>query len=186
MRMINRMFGVVALAATLALPGLAISADKPLTRSASAEVKATVVAVDLATRAVTLKGEDGKTFQVQAGDAVQHLDQVKPGDVVAVTYTESLAFQVVPKGEKAQGAAVSAERVAGGGQVGRTVTGYFKIDAYDPATHVLWGTTADGITKSVVVQDPQAQERLKKLIPGNVVQVTYSESLAIKLEKMSK
>lgn len=182
----TRTIPTLLLAAALALPGLAISADKPLTRSASAEVKATVVAVDLATRAVTLKGEDGKTFQVQAGDAVQRLDQVKPGDVVAVTYTESLAFQVVPKGEKAQGVTTSAERVAGGGQVGRTVTSYFKIDAYDPDTHVLWGTTADGNTKSIVVQDPKAQERLKTLIPGDVVQVTYSESLAIKLEKVSK
>jgi hypothetical protein len=95
----TRTIPTLLLAAALALPGLAISADKPLTRSASSEVKATVVAVDLATRAVTLKGEDGKTFKVQAGDAVQRLDQVKPGDVVAVTYTESLAFEVVPKGE---------------------------------------------------------------------------------------
>jgi len=176
----------LVLAAAMALPGIAMSTDKPLTRSASAEVRATVVAVDQATRVVTLKGEDGKTFQVQAGDAVQHLDQVKPGDVVAVTYTESLAFQVVPKGEKSEGVTASAERMAGGGQIGRTATSYFKIDAYDLDTHVLWGTTAEGITKSIVVQDPKAQERLETLIPGNVVQLTYYESLAIKLEKVSK
>ena len=80
----------------------------------------------------------------------------------------------------------SAERVTGGGQVGRTVTSYFKVDVYDPDTHVLWGTTADGNTKFIVVQDPKAQERLETLIPGNVVQLTYYESLAIKLEKVSK
>ena len=76
---------------------------------------------------VTLQGEGGKLFQVQAGDAVKHLDQVKAGDVVAVTYTESLAFQVVPKGEKSQGVSESAERTATGGEVGRQVTSYFKI-----------------------------------------------------------
>lgn len=184
--MLTRMISTLALAAALAPPGLAISADKPLTRSASVEAKATVVAVDLGTRNVTLKGEDGKTFQVQAGDAVQHLDQVKPGDVVKVTYTEALAFQVVPKGEAPQGEALLAERTKGGGAVGRAVTSYFKINAYDPDTHVLWGTTADGMTKSTVVQDPKAQERLKKLSPGNVVQVTYTETLAIKLEKIAK
>jgi len=182
----TRPVSALLLAAALAMPGLAMSADQPLTRSASMVAKAAVVAVDLNTREVTLKGEDGKTFQVQAGEAVQHLDQVKPGDVVAVTYTESLAFQVVPKGEKPQGVTTSADRTAGGGQIGRTATSYFKIDAYDQNTHVLWGTTADGITKSVVVQDPKAQERLKTLSPGNVVQVSYSESLAIKLEKVAK
>jgi hypothetical protein len=184
--MFNRKLIALFLAAGLALPAVSMSADEPLTKTGSVQMKATVLAVDQATRLVTLKGEGGKTFQVEAGDAVKHLDQVKPGDVVAVTYTESLAFQVVPKGEKPQGVSASAQRMEGGGEVGRTVTSYFKIDAYDPDTHVLWGTTADGITKSIEVQDPKAQEKLKKLIPGNVVQVTYSESLAIKLEKASQ
>jgi uncharacterized lipoprotein YajG len=64
------------------------------------------------------------------------------------------------------------------------VTSYFKIDSYDPNTHVLWGTGAKGNTQSITVQDPKAQARLAKLSPGNVVQVTYTESLAIKLEKV--
>jgi hypothetical protein len=59
-----------------------------------------VVAVDQKTRLVTLKGEDGKNFEVEAGTAVQHLDQVKPGDIVVATYTESLAFQVANRGER--------------------------------------------------------------------------------------
>jgi hypothetical protein len=50
---------------------------------------------------------------------------------------------------------------------------------------VLWGTTANGITKSITVQDPKAQAKLKTLSPGTVVQVTYSESLAIRLEKVA-
>jgi hypothetical protein len=182
--MFNKKILAVLLAAALALPASAMSADKPITKTASAEVKATVVAVDQATRLVTLKGPDGKTFQVEAGPAVQHLDQVKPGDVVAVTYTESLAFQVVPKGEAPQGVSESAQRIPGGAEVGRQATGSFKIDAYDPNTHVLWGTTASGITKSITVQDPKAQAKLKTLLPGTVVQVTYTESLAVRLEKV--
>jgi len=80
----------------------------------------------------------------------------------------------------------SAQRTATGGEVGRQVTSYFKIDAYNPDTHLLWGTTAGGITKSITVQDPAAQAKLAKLIPGDVVAVTYSESLAIDLEKVEK
>jgi hypothetical protein len=183
--MFSRKLLAVFLAATLTVPAVAMSADKPITKSESAQVKATVVAVDQATRMVTLKGPDGKTFEVQAGSAVQRLDQVKPGDVVSVTYTESLAFQVAPKGETPQGVSGSAQRIEGGGEVGRQATSYFTIDAYDPDTHVLWGTTASGIAKSITVKDPKAQARLKTLNPGTVVQVTYSESLAIRLEKVT-
>ena len=184
--MFSRKIFATILAAALALPAVAMATDKPLTKSASVQVKATVVAIDQATRMVTLQGEGGKLFEVQAGDAVKHLDQVKVGDVVAVTYTESLAFQVVPKGEKPQGVSESAERTGTGGEIGRQVTSYFKIDAYNPDTHLLWGTTAGGITKSITVQDPTAQAKLAKLIPGDVVAVTYSESLAINLEKVEK
>lgn len=184
--MFSRKILAVFLAAALALPAVSMATDKPLTKSASIQMKATVVGVDQATRMVTLEGADGKTFTVQAGDAVKHLDQVQLGDVVAVTYTESLAFQVVPKGEKPQGVSESAERTASGGEIGHKVTSYFKIDAYNPDTHLLWGTTAAGVTKSITVQDPVAQAKLKKLIPGDVVAVTYSESLAIALEKVAK
>ena len=79
----------------------------------------------------------------------------------------------------------SAQRISGGGEIGREATSLFTIDAYNPDTHVLWGTTANGITKSITVQDPKAQAKLKTLSPGTVVQVTYSESLAIRLEKVA-
>ena len=183
--MLSRKLLALFLAAALTLPAVSMSADKPITRSESVQVKATVVAVDQATRMVTLKGPDGKTFEVQASRAVRQLDQVKPGDVVSVTYTESLAFQVAPKGETPQGVSESAQRIPGGGEVGRQATSFFTIDAYDPDTHVLWGTTANGITKSITVQDPKAQAKLKTLNPGTVVQVTYSESLAVRLEKVA-
>lgn len=183
--MSNRKIVALLLSAALALPAVSMAADQPITKSQSAVARATVVAVDQATRLVTLKDPEGKTFEVEAGPAVQHLDQVKPGDVVAVTYTESLAFQVVAKGEKPQGVAETAKRTEGGGQVGRQVTSYFTINSYDPETHILWGTGANGNTRSITVQDPKAQAKLKTLSPGNVVQVTYTESLAIKLEKVS-
>ena len=183
--MFSRKVLAALMTAALALPAVSMSADKPITKSESAEVRATVLAVDQATRMVTLKGPDGKTAEMQAGAAVRRLDQVKPGDVVSVTYTESLAFQVAPKGETPQGVSESAQRITGGGEIGRQATSFFTIDAYDPDTHVLRGTTASGNTKSITVQDPKAQAKLKTLNPGTVVQVTYSESLAIRLEKAS-
>ena len=176
----------LVLATAIALPAVAMSADTPITRSESTEVKATVLAVDQATRLVTLKGPEGNTFDVEADPAVEHLDKVAPGDVVAVTYTESIAFEVVGKDEKPEGVTGGATRTSDGGQVGRTVTSHFKINSYERDTHVLWGTGPKGNTRSIVVQDPRAQKKLETLSPGDVVQVTYTESLAVKLEKVAK
>lgn len=177
------------LAATFMLPIVtlaaqsATSADKPLAAAETVEMRATVMAVDPATRMVTLKGGNGQTFDVEAGPAVQHLDQVKVGDVVMAAYTESIAFQVVPQGEESQGVSESATRVPGGREVGHQVTTSFRVASVDPATNILWVTLPNGDTKKIHVQDPKAQARLKTLSPGNVVEVTYSESLAISLEK---
>ena len=180
-------------AATLALPVAALadeaskaSAGQPLTRSQSVEARSTVTAIDPATRLVTLKGEDGQTFDVVAGSAVKNFDQIKVGDTVKATYTESLAFQIVPKGEAAGGASQGAVRIPGGAQVDQQVTTTFKVSSVDPATNTLWVTLANGETKKIQVQDPKAQERLKTLSPGNVVAVTYTESVAIQLEKLAK
>ena len=68
------------LAAALALPiATALAgtdpkapADKPLTRAQSIEARATVTAVDPKTRIVTLKTEDGETFDVEAGPPVKN------------------------------------------------------------------------------------------------------------------
>lgn len=182
--MFNDKILALVMVAALALPAVSMSADEPLKKSESIQVKATVVAVDQATRLVTLKDPEGETIQVEAGPAVKHLDQVKPGDVVSVTFTESLAFQVVPKGETPEGVSETAQRTTGGGELGRQVTSYFTINSYEPKTHTLWGTNAEGVTRSITVQDPKAQAKLETLSPGNVVQVTYTESLAIKLEKV--
>ncbi|MEJ1963422.1 MAG: hypothetical protein WDO56_18455 [Gammaproteobacteria bacterium] len=76
------------------------------------------------------------------------------------------------------------KKIEGGREMGRQLTTSFKIDAYDQDTHVLWGTTAKGETRKIVVQDPEAQAKLSTLSPGNVVQVTYNESLAIRLAKV--
>ena len=51
------------LAAAMALPAVSMSGEEPFTKSESVQARATVVAVDQATRMVTLKGEGRKTFE---------------------------------------------------------------------------------------------------------------------------
>lgn len=157
-----------------------------MTKAESVEARATVTAVDPATRTVTLKTESGEMVDVAAGSSVKNFDQIKVGDVVKATYTESVAFKVAPKGETPGGAAQVAERVPGGAAVGQQITTSFKVASVDPETNILWVTLPSGNTKKIHVQDPEAQKRLKGLSPGNVVAVTYTQSMAIQLEKLAK
>jgi hypothetical protein len=179
---------ITILTATLALPAMALAeqADKPLTRAASVEARATVAAIDPSTRTVTLKTEGGETVDVAAGSEVKNFDQIRVGDVVKATYTEAIAFQVVPKGETPGGASQTAQRIPGGAEVGKQVTTSFKVASVDQETNILWVTLPDGNTRKIHVQDPEAQKRLKTLSPGNVVAVTYTKSMALQLEKLAK
>src|SRR6185295_1103668 len=140
-------------------------------------VRGTVTAVDPATRLVTLKTEDGRTFDVPAGDEVNNFGKVAVGDVVEATYTESVVFQIVPKGEPRDDASQRVDPITGGAKPGQKVTSSFEVAAVDPTTNTLWVTLPDGSTKPVYF-DEKSQARLKTLSPGNVVVATYTASAA--------
>jgi hypothetical protein len=186
----TRLLGTI-LAATLAWPALVLAettnaTGTPLTRAQSVEARATVTAIDPATRTVTLKTESGGLLDVECGPDIRNFDQIKVGDVVKATYTESVAFKVVPQAESTAGADQTVNRIPGGAEVADTVTTSFKVASVDPKTNILWVTLPNGATKEIHVQDPEAQARLKNLSPGNVVAVTYTESAAVQLEKLAK
>lgn len=183
----NRILTAI-LTATLALPAVTLAAEpaKPLTRAQSVEARATVTAIDPSTRTVTLETEGGDTVDVAAGPGVKNFDQIKVGDIVKATYTESIAFKVAAKGETPGGASQTTQRVPGGAEVGQQVTTSFRVASVDPETNILWVTLPNGTTRKIYVEDPEAQKRLKTLSPGNVVAVTYTKSMAIQLEKLAR
>jgi Cu/Ag efflux protein CusF len=56
---------------------------------------ATVQAIDLENRLVTLKGERGRVMTVNVGEEARNLEQVKVGDRVVITYREAMAIELV-------------------------------------------------------------------------------------------
>lgn len=58
------------------------------------QLVATVEAVDLANRKVTLKGPQGNTRTIDVGEDIKNLDRVKPGDQVDIRHTEALAIAI--------------------------------------------------------------------------------------------
>src|SRR3990172_5146847 len=73
--------------------------DGTLERSNAVTVTATVVAINLKKREVTLRGPDGTTDTIHVDDRVKNLPQVRKGDQVVATYYESVAVQVKKPGE---------------------------------------------------------------------------------------
>lgn len=63
-------------------------------------LKATVAAIDLETRQVTLKGRDGDTVSFVVGPEARNLEQVHVGDEVEISYYDGLAMVLEPAGDQ--------------------------------------------------------------------------------------
>jgi Cu/Ag efflux protein CusF len=178
-----------------AFPALALLAACAATQMPSGkteevtESRATVTAVDPATRRVTLKDASGTTMTVTAGDRVKNLDQVRVGDEVVVTYTEALAWQVKPAGQGAPGVTSSenVSRAQSGDKPGGTVTSATTITAtitaIDLAKDTVTLTGPDGGAMTFKARDPA---NLRKVKVGDLVDITYSEALAIAVKPVGK
>ena len=168
---------------------MAKEAKKPSIKKENvATVKATVQAIDLATRVVTLKGPKGNVFDLKVGEEAKNLPQLKVGDEVVAQYYESIAVEVKKPGEPggvtASGALATAEPGAKpGGVVANQVTVTTTVEAIDPKkTHVtLKGP--EGNSVKVIVRDPK---NLKNVKVGDQVVITYTEALAISVEAAKK
>jgi Cu/Ag efflux protein CusF len=146
---------------------------------------ATVKALDLATREVTLQSTDGSTIRIHAGDQVRNLDQVKVGDTVRVTYYQSLAYDVRKPGDGAPGVTAAEElaRAKPGdkpaGAAGRVITVTATITAIDKSAMMVTLKGPDGDMVTVKARDPK---KLDRVAVGDLVNITYTEAFAIAVE----
>ena len=153
-----------------------------------ATVKATVEAIDLQNRVVTLKGPKGKVFDLKVGEEVKNLPQVKVGDEVVAKYYQSIALKVMPPGP-AEGVKTSEAAVAAkpgetpGAMVAKQVTVTATVEAIGPKKTFVTLKGPQGKVVDVQVRDPKNLENVKK---GDQVVITYTEALAISVEKPKK
>jgi len=171
----------------------AAAAPTPVVSGTIAEntvtVTAKVTAVNQKTRMVTLKGADGKSVTFHVDDSVKNLPQVRKGDLVTATYYESLAYSVMRAGDATRGVAVAqdlatakpGERPGAIGAQAVTVTA--KIKAIDKKNNTVTLKGPKGNLKTVKVKDPSNLDKVKV---GDLVQITYTEALAIGVEEAPK
>jgi Cu/Ag efflux protein CusF len=148
----------------------------------SVTVSATVQAIDHESRVVTLLGSDGEEVVFRAGPEVRNLAQVKKGDVVQVTYYESIAIEVKKPGTATPGVttAVDTDRAAVGEKPGavaaestRVVASVVRIDKKHQ-TVTLKGPL--GNVKTLPVKNPMHLDAVKV---GDLVEVTYTEAVGV-------
>jgi hypothetical protein len=146
-------------------------------------LEATVEAVDLETRMVTLRSSKGATT-IKAGDEVKRLSELKPGDVVVVRYFEALAMSIAdaatPTSVAAGDAAGRTDKTAppGAGAISR-VEAVVEITGIDAKAQTVTFKGPAGNSRTIRARYP---ENLQKVKVGDKVQVVYTESLAIAIE----
>ncbi|MFN7570967.1 MAG: hypothetical protein ACK5TK_05840 [Betaproteobacteria bacterium] len=164
--------------AVVSEPGKAMVAN-------AVQISAQVVAIDKATRTVTLKGASGEPVDVVAGPEVKNFDRIKVGDTVVARYLEALTLELRKSGagsgdvKVAEGAARAkpGEKPAVAGA--RQVTATTDVIAVDPVKSTITLKGPRGNRQTLNVRDP---EQFKVVKVGDKVDVIYTEALALSVE----
>ncbi|HUH92809.1 MAG TPA: hypothetical protein VL742_06635 [Casimicrobiaceae bacterium] len=184
--MVLAAFGSSALAQT----GGAVIGTGPGVGAAAetAEITATISAINHKTREVTLKGPQGREVTLQLSHEVKNFAHMKVGDTVTAKYVQALTLElkkgdkeVVSRTENA-GAATAKPGEKPAGMAGRHLRIIAEVTAVDPATQTV---TLKGPKRTVDlhVQDP---EQFKLIAVGDRVEANYTEALAIAVEPAKK
>ena len=168
---------------------VSVSSDKPGEITQMISVTATVAAIDMNTRELTIVNLEGQAITFLVDEEVQRLDEFKRGDKIKVDYYVSLASEIrEPTAEEKENPLVM---IAGAGKAS---------DDTAPAAAGLRQfkavVTIVGIDRSaemVTLQGPRGNylitrvlhpSRLEKVKVGDTVIVTYTEAMAVSLEKV--
>jgi hypothetical protein len=181
-----------ALALVLATAGAAVAQQGSVQQlSDNAELvttKATIQAVNLEKRQVTLKTADGRIHVLKVGSQVANLAQVKPGDVVKAAFYQSIATDIRPPGEGAPGitsvdlAARAKPGTLPAGAVVESVVYTFEIVGIEPENKDLVVKDPNGNIQVIQVLDPKNQALLPTLKLGDKYDIVITEGLAVAVE----
>jgi Cu/Ag efflux protein CusF len=189
---IGRGLALAAIAAAIASFAPRVAADEGTSRvihADSVKVTATVEAIDLPNRTVTLKDKNGVLTDLQVGEEVRNLAQVKKDDQVVAVYREAVAYEVLKAGTAMPSSdeSVVADRAKLGEKPAADVTKVqtltSTITAIDKEASEVTLKGPEGHQVTVKVKDPK---KLDGVSVGDLVQLTYTRAVAIAVEPAPK
>jgi Cu/Ag efflux protein CusF len=173
------------LGVVLAAPRAVAGPGEQQTRTTRATV--VVTGIDRTHRTVTLQGEDGDVQTIDVPQEVKSYDTLKVGDKIDIDYQESIALSLLPTGTKPTASESSSmNRIAKGvGATSRQMTVSATVISVDPKRNKVTFKGPRGNVRTVVVDDPDVQQRLPALKVGQVVQITYTEAMVLSIRPSS-
>lgn len=143
--------------------------------------RATVTAIDLKTRQVSLKNAEGETFDIVAGEQVANLPNVKVGDKVMLKYLQILDVELLKgtAGIRKRIVEVDGERAGAdekpGGGVGMKVTIYADVIGLDKQQQTV---TVRGVdeTLTIKINNP---EQFNLIAEGDQLKAVQTKAIGI-------
>jgi hypothetical protein len=150
-----------------------------------------VSGIDRAKRTVTLTNADGERNTMSVPSDVKAFDTLKVGDHVDIDYHESMAVSLAPPGSKPSMTEKSSGTRMGEGPGGsamgtREQTVSAQVISVDVPNNKVTFKGPKGNRKTITVSDPTLQQKLPNLKPGQVVQFTYTEAVAVSIRPSAK
>jgi len=156
--------------------------------SMRASMTAKVTAINPEKREITLKGAEGKEKTLTVDKEVKRFNEIKVGDTVSADYYVSLALELrEPTAEEKANPLVdetveakTPDGATPGAGALRKVQAVATVEEMDPTAKTVTIKGPRGKTVDVAVKDPAIFQKVKK---GDSVMVTFTEALAVSLEK---
>jgi hypothetical protein len=144
---------------------------------------ATVEKIDKDKGLITLKGAGGKSLDVKAGPGI-NLDKLRVGDRVNTAYFDEVAVDIRNASPGAPTMTTKAVQRAGVTAMQSTVTS--RIIHVDAAKNTVTIKGPKAEEHTLKVTDPDLQSRLKDVKPGDKLDVTYTQAVAVSVEPAKK
>ena len=159
------------------------------TATRKAQLRATVKAIDLATRTLTLQNQAGATQAIKVGPQVQRLGEIAVGDTIEIDFEQGLVLEFQSAGTPS----VQPQAVALGERAPQDQAPEGVVAAGVQATVTV--TAIDAPNRMVVFQGPAGmlyqvkagpEVKLEKLKVGDRLLATYVEAVGVRVEKPAK
>jgi len=181
-----------SLVVAFGLPAAAQAEDKAVMTSSPGQatiaqkrrITATVEAIDVAKREVTLKGPKGKVVPLSVSPDVRNLEQVKVGDRVRLSYRIGVAVALVKGGDgirervETDAAAVAQKGARPGGVAVNRTTIVANVFSLNRKKNIVTLRGVSGQLVDVHVRDPKALQDVKV---GDQVVANITESVALRV-----
>lgn len=189
----KKMAGRLSLIAGAAVLGAMSAFAQPIVGEGAvdvSQVKVSVIAVDADTRQVVLKGPEGNIFTVKVGPAIKKFDEIAVGDTVTITETDAVIIDIA-KPEAGAGVGIQVSQAVAtdpnsakpAGAVVDTIRLTGEIVRMDPDDATLTLKGPEGRLYVVQAKKPEHKEKVKGVKVGDLVQVTFNQSVAIAVTK---